>query len=50
MAAQLPIPIYTSLDQLYSDLGTATNHAYVPSSVREQQLTLYETVCDGIIL
>lgn len=27
MAAQLPIPIYTSLDQLYSDLGTATNHA-----------------------
>ncbi|KAI0312445.1 galactokinase gal [Amylostereum chailletii] len=27
MAAQLPIPVYTSLDQLYSDLGTATDHA-----------------------
>ncbi|KAI0027378.1 galactokinase gal [Vararia minispora EC-137] len=27
MAAELPIPIYTSLDQLYSDLGDAANHA-----------------------
>ncbi|EIM91604.1 Galactokinase [Stereum hirsutum FP-91666 SS1] len=27
MAAQLSIPIYTSLDKLYNDLGTAANHA-----------------------
>ncbi|THH12665.1 hypothetical protein EW146_g7483 [Bondarzewia mesenterica] len=27
MAAQLPIPVYTSLEQLYNDLGTATDHA-----------------------
>ncbi|KDQ52726.1 hypothetical protein JAAARDRAFT_40017 [Jaapia argillacea MUCL 33604] len=27
MAASLPIPIYTSLDEVYSSLGTATNHA-----------------------
>ncbi|KAI0052334.1 galactokinase gal [Auriscalpium vulgare] len=27
MAAQLPIPVYTSLETLYADLGTATNHA-----------------------
>ncbi|TFY80169.1 hypothetical protein EWM64_g3840 [Hericium alpestre] len=27
MAAQLPIPIYNSLDKLYADLGSAANHA-----------------------
>ncbi|KAI0058747.1 galactokinase gal [Artomyces pyxidatus] len=27
MAAQLPIPVYSSSDELYKDLGTATDHA-----------------------
>jgi hypothetical protein len=29
MAAELPIPVYTDLDTLYANLGTATEHACV---------------------
>ena len=31
MAAQLPIPIYTSVTQLFADLGLTADHAYVTS-------------------
>jgi hypothetical protein len=31
MAAQLHIPIYTSVTQLFADLGLTVDHVYVPA-------------------